>query len=134
MLERHAMLTRLLCGLCLFVISSALHTQSYGQSQKDPAGLTQDSQSGKPAETEGEVPGDTNGQKKKYEILITATKTGINKKETGASITVITAAEIEQSKKTKVVDLLKSSPGISVSQSCRWALLTSTCAAPHQIT
>jgi len=117
MLERHAMLTRLLCGLCLFVISSALHTQSYGQSQKDPAGLTQDSQSGKPAETEGEVPGDTNGQKKKYEILITATKTGINKKETGASITVITAGEIEQSKKTKVVDLLKNTPGISVSQS-----------------
>ncbi len=55
--------------------------------------------------------------KKSYEIVITATKTGIYKKETGASITVITAEEIEQSKKMKVVDLLKSTPGVSVSQS-----------------
>ncbi|HNW29550.1 MAG TPA: TonB-dependent receptor [Spirochaetota bacterium] len=51
------------------------------------------------------------------EIIITATKTGINKKETGSSITVITAEEIDQTKKMKVVDILKNTPGISVSQS-----------------
>jgi vitamin B12 transporter len=52
-----------------------------------------------------------------YELVITATKTGINKKETGASITVITAEEIEQKKKMTVVDMLKDAPGISVTQS-----------------
>jgi len=51
------------------------------------------------------------------EIIITATKTGINKKETGSSITVITAEEIDQTKKMKVVDMLKNIPGVSVSQS-----------------
>jgi vitamin B12 transporter len=56
-------------------------------------------------------------QKSNNEIVITATKTGINKKETGASITVITAEEIDQTKKMKVVDMLKNTPGISVSQS-----------------
>lgn len=55
--------------------------------------------------------------KKSNEIVITATKTGINKKETGASITVITAEEIEQKEKMNVVDLLKDTAGISVSQS-----------------
>jgi vitamin B12 transporter len=55
--------------------------------------------------------------KKSNEIVITATKTGINKKETGASITVITAEEIEQKEKMNVVDLLKDTTGISVSQS-----------------
>lgn len=55
--------------------------------------------------------------KKDYEIIITATKTGIKKKETGSSVTVITGEEIEQSKKTSLVDLLKSTPGIAVSQS-----------------
>ncbi|HOT43995.1 MAG TPA: TonB-dependent receptor [Spirochaetota bacterium] len=56
-------------------------------------------------------------QKAKNEIIITATKSGINKKETGSSITVITAEEIDQTKKMKVVDMLKNIPGVSVSQS-----------------
>jgi vitamin B12 transporter len=51
------------------------------------------------------------------EIVITATKSGINKKETGASITVITAEQIEQKEKMNVVDLLKDTTGVSVSQS-----------------
>ncbi len=51
------------------------------------------------------------------EIVITATKTGINKKETGASITVITAEEIERKKVMSVADLLKDVPGASMSQS-----------------
>ena len=54
---------------------------------------------------------------KNNEIVITATKSGINKKETGASITVITAEQIEQKEKMNVVDLLKDTTGISVSQS-----------------
>ncbi len=51
------------------------------------------------------------------DIVISATKTGINRKETGASVTVITEEDIERSKKTQIVDILKSVPGASLMQS-----------------
>jgi vitamin B12 transporter len=55
--------------------------------------------------------------KKNHEIIITATKTGINKRETGASITVITSEEMEHREIMNVVEMLKDTPGVSVSQS-----------------
>jgi vitamin B12 transporter len=81
--------------------------------QADP-GVQDDTQKESSEKTEPEL---LKQPHKDYEIVITATKTGINKKETGSSITVISAEEIERSKKTKVVDMLKSIPGVSVSQS-----------------
>jgi vitamin B12 transporter len=50
------------------------------------------------------------------EIVVTATKTEINKKETGVSITVITEKEIEQRGKQMVIDVLRDVPGIQISQ------------------
>lgn len=51
------------------------------------------------------------------EIIITATKTEINKRETGASITVISSDQIDKSQKMNIVDVLKNTPGISISTS-----------------
>ena len=76
------------------------------ESISEKAGIGREEKKGKGSRTEI-----------RNEIVITATKSGINKKETGASITVISAEEIEQSKKTKVVDMLKNIPGVAVSQS-----------------
>ncbi len=50
------------------------------------------------------------------EIVVTATKTEIAKKETGVSITVITDKEIEQRGKQMVIDVLKDVPGITTYQ------------------
>ena len=77
-----------------------------GESISEKAGIGREEKKGKGSRTEI-----------RNEIVITATKSGINKKETGASITVITAEQIEQKEKMNVVDLLKDTTGISVSQS-----------------
>lgn len=50
------------------------------------------------------------------EIVVTATKTEINKRETGASLTIITGKEIEQRGKQMVIDVLKDVPGITTYQ------------------
>ncbi len=60
---------------------------------------------------------DTVKDKNGSEIIITATKTEINKRETGASITIITADQIEQKQKMNLVDILKTMPGTSLSSS-----------------
>ncbi|MBN2077978.1 MAG: TonB-dependent receptor [Spirochaetes bacterium] len=49
------------------------------------------------------------------DIVITATKTGINKRETGASVTIITAEEIARTEKGSVAEILKNQPGIYMS-------------------
>ncbi len=49
------------------------------------------------------------------DIVITATKSGINKRETGASVTIITAEEIAQTEKGSVAEILKNQPGIYMS-------------------
>lgn len=51
------------------------------------------------------------------EVVVTATKTDIKRKETGASITVITEKEIEQRGKKTVVEALRGTPGLTVSRS-----------------
>ena len=50
------------------------------------------------------------------EIIVTATKTEVPLKETGSSINVITAEEIEQKGKKEVIDLLQDIPGVNVSR------------------
>ena len=50
------------------------------------------------------------------EVVVTATKTSINKRETGASITVITEKEIEQRGNRMVIDALKGVPGLTITQ------------------
>jgi vitamin B12 transporter len=105
-----------LCIIFFLTIPLAAYSQGEKPSNQDTSAINGDS----PArQEEGENPGEPKETRKKNgsEIIITATKTGINKKETGSSITVITGDEIEQSKKTSLVDLLKSTPGIAVSQS-----------------
>ncbi|MBN1495377.1 MAG: TonB-dependent receptor [Spirochaetes bacterium] len=85
-----------------------------GRSQEDASPVLPgiaEAEKEEPVAAPEERPGRSN------EIVITATKTGINRKETGSSITIISAEEIEQSKKTQAVDILKSVPGVSVSQS-----------------
>ncbi|OHD67020.1 MAG: hypothetical protein A2176_16235 [Spirochaetes bacterium RBG_13_51_14] len=102
---------------CLFILflSLSFHKPLAGQPPED---LSNDSSDGTSEKAEPDMKDQSEKEpKKNYEIVITATKTGIKKKETGSSITVITAEEIEQSKKTNVVDMLKNTPGISVSQS-----------------
>lgn len=108
--------------LCISIILvlSLPHASSGREGEQPSTPDTSDAPDRTPADRqEVKEPDETKETRKKNgsEIIITATKTGINKRETGASITVITAEEIEQRKKTKVVDLLKSTPGISVSQS-----------------
>ncbi len=51
------------------------------------------------------------------EIIITATKTEIIKRETGASITVISSDQIEKSQKMNLVDILKNTPALTISSS-----------------
>ncbi|MDI9423874.1 MAG: TonB-dependent receptor [Spirochaetota bacterium] len=48
------------------------------------------------------------------EVVVTATKSNINKRETGASVTIITEKEIEERGKANVVDLLKDVPGLTI--------------------
>ncbi|MCU0845655.1 MAG: TonB-dependent receptor [Spirochaetes bacterium] len=48
------------------------------------------------------------------EVLVTATKSNINKRETGASVTIITEKEIEERGKANVIDLLKDVPGLTI--------------------
>jgi vitamin B12 transporter len=48
------------------------------------------------------------------EVVVTATKSNINKRETGASVTIITEKEIEQRGKANVIDLLKDVPGLTI--------------------
>ncbi|MBN2158438.1 MAG: TonB-dependent receptor [Spirochaetes bacterium] len=109
----YAFLSLMLCLL--------LHGYSYGQEVNDT--IDGDSAIGEEPQTrdnrsENEaVAADEEDKTAAAEIVITATKTGIRKKETGASITVITAEEIEQKKKNFVVDMLKDTAGISVTQS-----------------
>ena len=50
------------------------------------------------------------------EIVVTATKTSINKRETGASITVITGEEMEKKGIRTTIDALKGQQGMIVSQ------------------
>jgi len=63
----------------------------------------------------------TNGVKSQNyysdKIVVTATKTEVALNETGSSVNVITAEEIEQKGKKEVVDLLKDIPGVSVVRS-----------------
>jgi vitamin B12 transporter len=59
------------------------------------------------------------------EIVVTATKTEINKKETGASITVITEKEIEQRGKQMIIDVLRDVPGITTYQTGTFGGLSS---------
>jgi len=54
---------------------------------------------------------------KMKEVVVSATKTEIDPRETGASITVITEKEIEKSGKTTVADLLNHVPGLTVVRS-----------------
>ncbi|MBP7736130.1 MAG: TonB-dependent receptor [Spirochaetes bacterium] len=94
----------------------------YNQASSQPAGKDPDITKKDTAKESEQAPPDDKEKEEKHgktsgEIVITATKTGINKKETGSSITVITAEEIDRTKKMKVVDILKNTPGISVSQS-----------------
>ncbi len=48
------------------------------------------------------------------EVVVSATKFDLNKRETGASVTVITEKEIEERGKANVVDLLKDVPGLTI--------------------
>ncbi|HSV95441.1 MAG TPA: TonB-dependent receptor, partial [Spirochaetota bacterium] len=48
------------------------------------------------------------------EVVVTATKSNINKRETGASVTIITEKEIEERGKANVIDLLKDVPGLTI--------------------
>lgn len=48
------------------------------------------------------------------EVVVSATKSNINKRETGASVTIITEKEIEQRGKANVIDLLKDVPGLTI--------------------
>ncbi|MCL2154451.1 MAG: TonB-dependent receptor [Leptospirales bacterium] len=50
------------------------------------------------------------------EIIVTATKTEVPLNETGSSVNVITAEEIEQKGKKEVIDLLQDIPGVSISR------------------
>lgn len=59
------------------------------------------------------------------EIVVTATKTEIDRRETGASITVITEREIENRGRKTVADALADVPGLAVSQSSAFGGLTS---------
>jgi vitamin B12 transporter len=64
-------------------------------------------------------PGTQEAKKDVYqlgEIVVTATKTSINKRETGASITVITGEEMEKKGNRMVIEALKSAPGLTVTQ------------------
>ncbi len=47
-------------------------------------------------------------------MIVTATKSNINKRETGASVTIITEKEIEERGKANVIDLLKDVPGLTI--------------------
>ncbi len=50
------------------------------------------------------------------EIVVTATKSKINRRETGASVTIITDKELEQRGKENVIDALKDVPGLTITQ------------------
>lgn len=64
-------------------------------------------------------------KKRNGEIVVTATKSEINKKETGASITIITGEEIEQRGRRNVADIIEDTAGISVSKSSEFGGKTS---------
>lgn len=59
------------------------------------------------------------------EIVVTATKTEIDRRETGASITVITERELETRGRKTVADALVDVPGVAISQSSPFGGLTS---------
>ncbi len=56
------------------------------------------------------------------EIVVTATKSEIDYRETGASITVITAKEMEQRGKKQVADALRDVPGMMVAQTGQFGM------------
>ncbi len=58
------------------------------------------------------------------EIVVTATKSEIMKRETGASITIISSDEIEKKGKRSVSDALNEVPGLNVSRSSGFGGLT----------
>ncbi|MCU0821492.1 MAG: TonB-dependent receptor plug domain-containing protein, partial [Spirochaetes bacterium] len=49
-------------------------------------------------------------------IVVTATRTEINKRETGTSLTVVTEDEIKKSGKTNIADVLTRVPGVTVNR------------------
>ncbi len=49
-------------------------------------------------------------------VVVTATRTETPLSQVGSSVTVITAEEIEQKQQTKVIDVLRSVPGINIAQ------------------
>jgi vitamin B12 transporter len=59
----------------------------------------------------------TTGEEQTEEIVVTATRIDTPLTEVGSSITVITDQEIQEQKKTTVLDVLKSVPGVDVVQS-----------------
>jgi vitamin B12 transporter len=105
---------------CALLFAALFQPPNFGQPLEEPPGGGEKSVSVENEKRAGAQTTQNSGDRDSnggYEIVITATKTGINKKETGASITVITAEDIERKKIMNVVDLLKDVPGASVSQS-----------------
>ncbi len=106
----------LAASLCACLAAAGLFAQAPGTAEQPaaidakipadrPSTTDQESESGKPPRR----------LKSRSDIVITATKTGINRRETGASVTVITADEIARTEKSSVAEILKNQPGIYMS-------------------
>lgn len=116
------------CSFACIIIAFIIATAAFAQQEEKAA--PREAEKLETEKKEEQSPKDAGGQDKKEaaskddakkstlpEIIITATKSGIKKRETGSSVTIINAAEIEQKQKRFVADILKIEPGLSVTTS-----------------
>jgi vitamin B12 transporter len=112
MFKKNSLSKRLLLSLfVLFSASFIIHGQEIQQPEKN----VPQSEDQKIQKKVDNIPEKISKKKFKSDgIIITATKNEIDKKETGASVSIITGEEIAESGKDMAVDLLTTIPGIDV--------------------
>lgn len=103
-MKTHARVPVLIAVLSLFLLAAPKESTS------QEAGTVEET----PAAVDPSAPEKEKAPARGDEIIVIAMKTEIDKRESGASITVITEKEIEQRGKANVIDLLKDVPGLAI--------------------
>ncbi len=127
MFKKNSLLKKLILCLSVLLLTS---TTIYAEKIQTPENESEQSDNQKIQKSENDTPADDEKKiqknddvkpekiaKKKFKsdgIIITATKNEIDKRETGASVSVITGDEITESGKNFVSDVLRTIPGVDV--------------------
>ena len=105
-MKTHARVPVLIAVLSLFLLAAPRESSS------QEAGTVEET----PAAVEPSAPEKEKAPARGDEIIVIATKSDINKRETGASVTIITEKELEQRGEETVIGALRDVPGLNIVQ------------------